>query len=89
MNEQLQSQLMAIMKELSQAKVPALFIIGESEQIISVKNTNDKLTSNLILEYLNGSEERQLTFLDALEKQFPEKPNESTEQPATDGTTAE
>lgn len=89
MNEQLQSQLMAIMQQLSDAKTPALFIISEPNQLISIKNTNDKTTSDVILEYLNGDEDRQCAFLEALENNNEVKQDEPTEQPATDGTSAE
>ena len=75
------------MTELSDAKIPALFIVSQPEQVISVKNTNDDTTSLLIMDYLKGSEERQIAFLEVLENSLI--PNESTEQPTADGTAAE
>lgn len=89
MTTELQGRLMAIMNELSEAKCPAIFLIREADQITTVKNSNDNVTSELFIEYMNGSEEKQTAFLERLEYKLASIPDESTEQPTADGTAAE
>lgn len=89
MTTELQGRLMALMNELSEAQLPAIFIIAEADQITTVKNSNDSKTSELIIEYMNGSEERQTAFVEKLEQRLEFNADELTEQPTTDGTTAE
>ncbi|MGD1319192.1 hypothetical protein [Chryseobacterium sp. 2R14A] len=89
MTTELQGRLMAIMNELSSAKLPAIIIVRSTDQITAVKNSHDRVTSELFMEYMNGSEDRMNAFLDVLEEKLANIPNESTEQPATEGTTAE
>lgn len=87
MTTELQGRLMALMNELSEAKLPAIFIVAEADQIISVKNSNDSKTSELFVEYMNGSEERQSSFLEKLEQRLGMTADELIEQQSADETT--
>lgn len=82
MTTEIQDQLTAIMQQLSDAKLPAIFIIAEPDQLTTVKNANDRVTSELFIEYLNGSEDRQNVFLEKLEECVVNK-DSSTEQMAS------
>lgn len=89
MTAEFKSRLMAIMDELSENKCPAIFIIRYADEITTVRNSNDRVTSELFIEYMNDSEEKQTAFLERLEYKLANIPNVSAEQPTTDGRSAE